>query len=154
MLLLALLVTFVAGHEEYSLDSPSYEFELLITEFEIGDVVAVLIRGQISSVVEGTAAVTYIDLGGSGHHPLVHLPSLPPHLSSVSGLDHQATLSPPRIGWSRLSSTALARATQDNICLLTMQDEAGLQVLVPRVGTACMAQLSMDKKHRYVSTPM
>jgi hypothetical protein len=94
----------------------------------------VVTRGKISSVVEGIATVTYIELGGEGHHRLAHLPvqcTCPPVQSRVPGLAHPCCLAPLSShsnGWSRMATTALAMATQGTISLLTMQDRASNMV--------------------------
>jgi hypothetical protein len=57
----------------------------------------VVMRGKISSVVEGIATFTNIVLGGEGHHPLAHLPvqcTCPPFQSSVPGIAHPCCLAP------------------------------------------------------------
>jgi hypothetical protein len=121
------------------LESLECQLELMMDEMteqhevaKVGQIVAVLCMGvvtraMVSSVVLETATVTYIDLGGTGQHPLCQLSELSGYLSTLPGLAHHCSLAsihPPGTSWSSQATLALSQATSNTICLLTVQDQA------------------------------
>jgi len=84
-------------------------------------------RARVDSMADCSATVTYLDIGGTGHHPLFQLTGLSGQLATIAGLAHHCTLtsiSPPGTVWSSLATQALSQATLHTTCLMTVQHMA------------------------------